>query len=59
VAVVVTLVPEVAASLRLIEELANAIESSMTSSTLMLIVFEVLFAPSLAVKVREYEVVVS
>ena len=56
---VVTLVPEVAVSLRLTEELANAIESSVTSSTLMLIVFEVLFAPSLAVKVREYEVAVS
>ena len=59
VEVVVTLVPEAAVSFRLIEELAKAIESSMTSSTLILMVFEVLFAPSLTVNVREYEVVVS
>ena len=57
--VVVTLVPDVAVSLRLIEELAKAMESSTTSSTLILMVFEVLFVPSLAVSVREYEVVVS
>ena len=57
--VVVTLVPDVAVSLRLMEELAKAIDNSMTSSTLTLMVFDVLFVPSLAVSVREYEVVVS
>ena len=50
---VVTLVPDVAVSLRLMEELAKAIESSTTSSTLILMVLDVLFAPSLAVKVNE------
>ena len=51
--VVVTLVPELAASLKLMVELAKAIESSMTSSTLILMVFDVLFVPSLAVNVSE------
>ena len=55
----VTLVPDVAVSLRLMEELAKAIDSSTTSSTLTLIVLEVELVPSLAVSVREYEVVVS
>ena len=49
---VVTLVPDVAVSLRLMEELAKAIDNSTTSATLILIVFDVLFVPSLAVKVN-------
>ncbi len=59
VVVVVMLVPEEAVSLRLIEELAKAMDSSITSSTLMFMVLEVELVPSFAVRVNEYEVVVS
>ena len=51
--------PDAAVSLRLTEELAKAMDSSITSSTLILIVFDVLLVPSLAVSVSEYEVLVS
>jgi hypothetical protein len=59
VAVVVTLVPELAASLKLMVELAKAMDSSITSSTLTLMVLEVELVPSLAVNVSEYDVAVS
>ena len=57
--VVVTLVPELAASLRLMVELAKAMDSSSTSATLTLMVLEVDLVPSLAVNVSDYDVAVS
>ena len=59
VVVVVMVDPELAFSSMLIDELAKAIDNSTTSATLILIVLEVELVPSLAVRVNEYEVVVS
>ena len=59
VVVVVILDPEFAFSSMLIVELAKAIDNSITSSTLTLMVLEVELVPSLAVNVSEYDVAVS